>query len=437
MRTIIIADDITGANVSNSLLAKEGFKVGTLETTSSLDEYSDYDALAISTASRSVSPAEAYGSVLQVMGNIIKNKISLDFYSKRIDSTLRGNLGAEIDAMLEILPRETLAIVVPAFPTSNKIVIGDYLLVDDVPLEQTDVKNDPTSPVLSSRVTELIAAQSKHPVVHLSLETVLKGREAIISSLTEIKEHPAGIVVCDSCTVEDLEVLSEALVEMKQAFLAVDPGPFTQALVSTFDRKSKKVGVKNNILMLMGSASPIAIEQLNHLKENLNPYIIRIDVSKLCQYSDRLEEMERVVKEAVLHSADSQILVLSTMITLADKKSLEELAVSLNQTKEQVSSAISSGVAEIGKFLVESKKVDFSAYYTSGGDVTQAFLEALLANGVQIKAEISPLSVYGKMMGGPLAGKALITKGGLVGDKATITECINYALERLAKEGVR
>ncbi|CAM3336175.1 four-carbon acid sugar kinase family protein [Vagococcus fessus] len=437
MRTVIVADDITGANVSNSLLAKAGFKVGTLEITSSLEEYKDYDALAISTASRSVSAKEAYASVLKVMGNLIKNKVSLDFYSKRIDSTLRGNLGAEIDAMLEMLPRETLAIVVPAFPTSKKIVIGDYLLVDDIPLEQTDVKNDPTTPVLSSRVTELIAKQSKHPIVHLSLDTVLKGKDAIITRLTEIKQQPAGIVVCDSCTATDLESLSDALIEMKQAFLAVDPGPFTQSLVSTFDKKSKKAGVKDNILMLMGSASPIAIEQLNHLKENLNPYIIRVDVKKICQFSNRLEEMERVVKEAVLHNADSRILVISTMVTLEDKKSLEELAVSLNQTKEQVSSAISSGLAEIGKFLVESKKVDFSAYYTSGGDVTQSFLEALSANGIQIKAEISPLSVYGKMKGGPLAGKALITKGGLVGDKTTITECINYALERLAKEGVR
>jgi uncharacterized protein YgbK (DUF1537 family) len=37
---------------------------------------------------------------------------------KRIDTTLRGGIGFEIDAMLEQLPQETVAVVVPAMPQS-------------------------------------------------------------------------------------------------------------------------------------------------------------------------------------------------------------------------------------------------------------------------------------------------------------------------------
>ncbi|UMY58695.1 four-carbon acid sugar kinase family protein [Klebsiella pneumoniae] len=39
---------------------------------------------------------------------------------------LRGGIGFEIDAMLEQLPQETVAVVVPAMPQSRRILVGGY-----------------------------------------------------------------------------------------------------------------------------------------------------------------------------------------------------------------------------------------------------------------------------------------------------------------------
>ena len=44
MKTVIIADDLTGANDTGAALAKNGLKVATLDVIEDLGDYQDYDA---------------------------------------------------------------------------------------------------------------------------------------------------------------------------------------------------------------------------------------------------------------------------------------------------------------------------------------------------------------------------------------------------------
>lgn len=63
MKTVIIADDLTGANDTGAALAKNGLKVATLDVIEDLCDYQDYDALAFHTDSRGVASEEAYRRV--------------------------------------------------------------------------------------------------------------------------------------------------------------------------------------------------------------------------------------------------------------------------------------------------------------------------------------------------------------------------------------
>lgn len=114
IETLIVADDLTGANATGSLLAKQGRRVGTLMDQGNLQSLADFDVLAVTTDSRGSSSKTAKERVSQVMETFKETEVG--FFNKRIDSTLRGNVGAEIDAMLEQLAPETIAIVVAAFP---------------------------------------------------------------------------------------------------------------------------------------------------------------------------------------------------------------------------------------------------------------------------------------------------------------------------------
>ena len=59
-------------------------------------------------------------------------------YNKRIDSTLRGNIGTEINAMLDNLEDDRIAVVIPSYPDSGRIVVNKTMLVNGVLLENSD-----------------------------------------------------------------------------------------------------------------------------------------------------------------------------------------------------------------------------------------------------------------------------------------------------------
>ena len=91
----------------------------------------------IPTESRAIDPREAYDRVKNALAVTRDDGVKL--YAKRIDSTLRGNLGSETDAFLDLLGPDYIAVCVPCFPSSGRVLVGGYLLVNGVPLQKTEV----------------------------------------------------------------------------------------------------------------------------------------------------------------------------------------------------------------------------------------------------------------------------------------------------------
>ena len=95
-KVVIVADDLTGANATSVLLVRNGFRASTFLD---LDKYKKesseaIDVISISTDSRGLTGEEAYGRVSQVMDRMCHEDVAL--FTKRIDSTLRGNVGMEM-----------------------------------------------------------------------------------------------------------------------------------------------------------------------------------------------------------------------------------------------------------------------------------------------------------------------------------------------------
>ena len=134
----VVADDLTGATTTGVLLARSKartavfFNVGEAE---GAEDLSALDAVLISSSSRALAADEAYGRVAAAT-EALKN-MGVRYFSKRIDTTLRGGIGVEIDAMLDRLPEDTLAVVVPAMPQSRRIMVGGFSVIDNVALIRT------------------------------------------------------------------------------------------------------------------------------------------------------------------------------------------------------------------------------------------------------------------------------------------------------------
>src|SRR6056297_2338672 len=143
---LIVADDLTGANATGALFAEKGFLTGTFMNLGYYKKSDkEFEVTAISTESRAIKSEIAYKKVNEIFKYFNeKNKTKL--YAKRIDSTLRGNIGAEIDGALDALKEDCIAVVVPAFPSSGRICLGSNLLVHEKLLHKTEVAKDPKTP---------------------------------------------------------------------------------------------------------------------------------------------------------------------------------------------------------------------------------------------------------------------------------------------------
>lgn len=112
---VVIADDLTGGNATGVLLKKMNYQAYTVMNTESMDlqALEDCDCVIYPTDSRGVAPEVAYERVYNICSLLKDDAVKV--YSNRIDSTLRGNLGSETDAMLDCPGEDYIAIVAPCF----------------------------------------------------------------------------------------------------------------------------------------------------------------------------------------------------------------------------------------------------------------------------------------------------------------------------------
>lgn len=155
MRIGVIADDLTGANATGVRMSKEGIQTATVVQGTLFPFHAENDALVVDTDSRYSHSTLAQKRVRNSINDL--TQWGADLFCKRIDSTMRGNIGAELEALLGQLGESARIVVAPSFPDSGRIVIGGYLLVNDVPLEQTDVAQDPVYPINQSCVPPIIS----------------------------------------------------------------------------------------------------------------------------------------------------------------------------------------------------------------------------------------------------------------------------------------
>lgn len=129
----IVADDLTGANDTALQFKLNGADTNILLDTEVINNNSDLSqAWAISTESRNVSLQDAFEKVKEST-QLLVDKINPDFFYKKIDSTVRGNIAVEVLSMLEVLGWDS-AVIMPAFPQEGRITVGGYHLLRGIPI---------------------------------------------------------------------------------------------------------------------------------------------------------------------------------------------------------------------------------------------------------------------------------------------------------------
>jgi uncharacterized protein YgbK (DUF1537 family) len=456
-RLLIIADDLTGANASGTQLRLRGFTAKTVLTDLSPDllQKAGVDVLVKPVPSRAMRPEEAYHLVYLAVDKV--RDITLSLYSKRIDSTLRGNVSAEIDAFLAALDDDRPAVVVPCFPSAKRIVVGGYLLVDGVALDQTAAAHDPASAVQSADVGNIISQQSKHRIASVTLSDLRLDAIDLARRFDTLYAAGARIIVCDAIDEADLYHLAEAVVNWGRPILAVDPGAFTATLAArllggsgdaepctaftggeTFEIKKEpvcsgqsgapsavagKISKNARVLAVIGSVNPVTADQVYELKRCLKPDTVLVNTHALLNEETYKDEVERVIKQCDLAG---QPLTLVVGDGISPDRRLDSAAFEhYDGSFAGVIQRINEGFAEIGcKLLASAGSV--TGLLTSGGDITLALYEKLAVEAILLEREVAPLAAGGCLQGGPFDGLKVVTKGGMVGNRDALVACVCY-----------
>jgi uncharacterized protein YgbK (DUF1537 family) len=431
---VVIADDLTGANATGVLLVKEGCKPYTVMDIDHLipNTLEEFDCVCYSTDSRSIPADSAYKRVVAALKQLPVEGVRI--YSKRIDTTLRGNLGAETDAMLDVLGGNRVAMVVPCFPASKRITVGGYLLVDAIPLDRTVVAGDPKNPVHTPVCADIFRQQSKYQVDSIMLNDLIHGSDHVVQKIRSLAGKGARSIIFDAVTEEDIDLIANAVIASGVDYIAVDPGVFTAALVKKVilpEIQGKPGNPK--ILIALGSINPVAREQVEYLLDSEDVHNVYIKTAEFLEGDKRRESEIIRVTEEILGDQENKCFfsIIVRDINPAFRVSFESYAEKQHCSINDLSNLVNDSIAEIVHRIISGDK-RFKGLYTCGGDITVAVCRKMNSAGIKLLDEVLPLAAYGEISVDQRESLKIVTKGGMIGEKNTIVLCLNYLRKKLS-----
>jgi len=147
----VTADDLTGALEVGAKFAARGLCARVTCDTGTAEALTPVFVVDTETRHR---PATGAASVVRSVAERMRLHAPRLVYQKT-DSTLRGNIAAELQALSEVFPdREVL--YVPAYPAMGRTVQNGCLLVHGVPVHRTAFANDPLNPIRDSNISAVL-----------------------------------------------------------------------------------------------------------------------------------------------------------------------------------------------------------------------------------------------------------------------------------------
>ncbi len=440
-----VADDLTGATTTGVLLARSKARTAVFfneEAAEKAESVDELDAILISSNSRPLPKNEAYEKVKSAT-NALK-RMGVKYFSKRIDTTLRGGVGVEIDAMLDQLEEGTVAVVVPAMPQSRRILVGGYSVIDGVALINTPVAQDVRTPVKENYIPKLLSSQTRRKVGLVTLDKVLSGQTAVEESLKEERANGCEVIIVDAITLEDVEMIAKACINLEWDVVAVDPGPFTSKMAfyrnliqteeANIPPEADETG--KTVLIAAGSATPVTKKQMEVLCED--PRHVRISVEPIPLINggeEAVEEAVAAVEKAVeyIKSDDQPRAILFETALHGELLNLDEEDAKRGYSQGMSADRINAGLGRIIAWVLEYVGRDkIAGLYTTGGDTMVNVCYQLGVQCIEVMDYVIPQTDIGRLVGS-YDGLPVVGKGGLTGNDNTACDIV----DRLFRESAR
>jgi len=424
----VVADDLTGANDTAVQFAKQGLTTMVLmDAMSVADVALRTDVIVIDTETRPCSFGTAYRRVRGAVRTFRKAGIKRVY--KKVDSTLRGNIGVELEAIMDELEVKT-CIFTPAFPANGRIVVGGYLLVNQVPLEKTEIAEGRLMRIRTSHIPTILKSQTKRKVGHIPLSKVMQGRDLLKNEINNLRKRGVRMIVIDAVSSQDLSAIAQAAVASNTAQFMSGSAGLAEALPEAL-----KLNPSLPAFVIAGSPSTITIQQLAKASEELNAAIFDLNSSKVLTDVDGQEEIRRIVNEA------GRILQTERDVVIASSRSRDSMAMTIQRGRElgmnevEVMRRVASALGESANRILEHVKI--GGLILTGGQTAIETLRMMKAVGVKVIDEVSPGIPFGEVVGGKHDGLRVITKAGAFGRLEAISESIRYLRKHIRRPEIQ
>jgi len=373
----VLADDLTGAfdtgvQYRNWGLSVEVF-IGNVKEVSKLD---GVDVVVVDTESRELKKEDAFIRVYHATEEL--TKLGVEKIYKKIDSTLRGNIGIELDAAMEA-SKIKFTFFAPAYPTYKRTTLSGKQYVDNKPLNETEYVDE--LGVKTAKISTLIGKQSKRKVGLVGFDTVNRGVDSIKTRIETLKRNGVEIAVFDALTEKHLIDIVGAAGDTR---MFVGSAGLASEMPLNLNLRSQKP-----VLSVCGSTRRISRVQVRSLQDRLGFKEVEIGVLKLIDGEAAANaEIERCVSEAVA--------VLKAGVDVSITSSPKD-----DSAKEFASYALQRGLKETNaKLIVEEaigeitstilKEVEVLCLIMTGGATSLIICKKLGVDVVHIVEEIEP-----------------------------------------------
>jgi D-threonate/D-erythronate kinase len=426
----IIADDLTGASDSGVQLARQGYNTCVVFHLDHLQMEAGADVVVMDTDSRALPAEQAYSRVKQAAEKL--KSIGLTHLFKKLDSTLRGNLGKEIEAVLDVCSFD-FAIVAPAFPKIGRTTMDAVHYLHGVPVHQTEIAKDPKCPVVESNLVKLLTEQTGKKVGHVPLAKLHEGAVALGQLLAEFKNQGIQILVFDALETEDLQKIVQYSKDCAYQFLWVGSAGLAESIPLLLPNTAKReLGFKIPlptlpVMLVAGSLSQITKEQVERF--NSEPTVLAIEFDPVAVMDDEswTREKERC-RQQLLYAAQQQKDI--SLFVGTSPRQLEETKNPAFREKWgafEVSRRIAVTLGELAAELLRT--VRLQGVIMTGGDTAKAICECMFVSGLQLLDEVEDGIPVSRLLG--KEELLAVTKAGAFGN----VDSLVHALHILKGEG--
>jgi uncharacterized protein YgbK (DUF1537 family) len=426
-RCLIIADDLTGGADAGAQFAKTGLSTLLISIRDALridfSKYTQRDVLVINTDSRGLSPEKAFSLVSNLSKDYDRELFPIIY--KKVDSTLRGNIGYEIDAILKET-NVSLGFMAPSFPEQHRTVVGGIMMVGAKPLALTETANDAVSPVKESHVRKLLEQQSRHRIGRVDLTHVASSVKGLREAVKEKQKSGDVIILFDAVQRSDLTHIAEVAFCMDEKPLLIGSAGLAQEIAKKlFPSKLQKNphlprGISKpfkHIFIMSGSASNVTNQQLKRVEQRRE--IASFQLNKLLLMSGK-ENRRR--QEENLSSVIGDALVRGNAIV----KTCSERLLQGSSHDLPIHLEITKSLGRIAHLTLKKLKIDLAdlALIIVGGDTAMSVLNFLGSEGVEIEGELMEGIVRSHLIGGRWDGLNIVTKAGAFGRENALEKTI-------------